>query len=340
MGRITKNARLGRHYKIKKKRYKMKFIWILLKVIGKVWLIGFGLVVIGIILESLDLMDTESDTVKAILGLVISIYFILAILWLFKPNLFRKKKVSPNIPKTSLENDDGFKTWLMEVSSGKTENLNISKLVDEKVEEEDTAEEDTAEEDTAEEDTAEGSPPNFEPLMTQLTREEKFILMVGLLALHGDGDLSHKEIFQLRKTISEIKFKPPGLIHRDPSDKTLCLDEKLVWALTLIRRDFGDSPDFTDKDITKLFNTLTASIEVDIKKTIADETKQQIYSERLKQALIDIANADGVVSKRESELMKSFVDTSEFHSEKLGVIGYVLLGAIGFGSYKLITWFL
>jgi hypothetical protein len=164
--------------------------------------------------------------------------------------------------------------------------------------------------------------------------------MVGLLALHGDGDLSHKEIFQLRKTISEIKFKPPGLIHRDPSDKTLCLDEKLVWALTLIRRDFGDSPDFTDKDITKLFNTLTASIEVDIKKTIADETKQQIYSERLKQALIDIANADGVVSKRESELMKSFVDTSEFHSEKLGVIGYVLLGAIGFGSYKLITWFL
>jgi len=71
----------------------MKFIWILLKVIGKVWLIGFGFVVIGIILEILDLMDTESDTVKAILGLVILIYFILAILLLFKPNLFRKKKL-------------------------------------------------------------------------------------------------------------------------------------------------------------------------------------------------------------------------------------------------------
>ena len=60
---------------------------------------------------------------------------------------------------------------------------------------------------------------DFDALISHLEKEEKFILMVGLLALYGDGELSPKEIFQLKKTIKDLNFKLPSLTHRDPSDQ-------------------------------------------------------------------------------------------------------------------------
>ena len=180
---------------------------------------------------------------------------------------------------------------------------------------------------------------NFEPLLSQLGWEEKFVLLVGLLALYGDGEFSESEIVTFREIIEELEFTPSSLIHRDPTDEELCLEEKVAWALNLIRSSFTNSEHFTEDDIFEFFKEITASIEADFNNDIPDPQERVAYSNKLKQALTDIAEADGTISDKEKELISTFSKASSFQLNfRDWMVGIGLLGAVGYGFYKLIVW--
>ena len=180
---------------------------------------------------------------------------------------------------------------------------------------------------------------NFEPLLSQLGWEEKFVLLVGLLALYGDGEFSESEIVTFREIIEELEFTPSSLIHRDPTDEELCLEEKVAWALNLIRSSFTNSEHFTEDDIFEFFKEITASIEADFNNDIPDKQDRVTYSNKLKQALTDIAEADGTISDKEKELISTFSKASSFQLNfRDWMVGIGLLGAVGYGFYKLIVW--
>ena len=155
--------------------------------------------------------------------------------------------------------------------------------------------------------------PSFEPLLSQLGWEEKFVLLV--------------------------EFTPSSLIHRDPTDEDLCLEEKVAWALNLIRSSFTNSEEFTEDDIFELFKAITASIEADFNNDIPDPQERVAYSNKLKQALTDIAEADGTISDKEKQLIYTFSKASNFQLNFRDLmVGVGLLGAVGYGFYKLIVW--
>lgn len=154
--------------------------------------------------------------------------------------------------------------------------------------------------------------PDFQPLLKKFEREEKFVLMLGLLALYGDGKFSESEISQFREIMKKIKFNPSTLTHRDPSDVELCLDEKVAWAINLIQSDFVNTDAFSDDDIIELFKAFTLSIETDIESEFKDVKSRKEQVDQIQQALKDIAKADGEISKREKELLSAFDKTSGF----------------------------
>lgn len=186
-------------------------------------------------------------------------------------------------------------------------------------------------------------PTDFQPLLSQLGRDEKFVTMVGLLALYGDGEFSESEIIKFREIISKIDFAPPALIHRDPTDENLCLDEKVAWALNFIRDNFKNSTDFNEEDIFDLFKQLTKSIDIDLDNDFAEYGLRREYSSNLKQALIDIAEADGEQSENEQKLLSTFVGATSYQNSP-GVntfIGILFIGfvcAVVYGLYKFTTY--
>ena len=153
---------------------------------------------------------------------------------------------------------------------------------------------------------------DYTETLKKLSKEEKFILLIGLLALYGDGEFSFQEIFQLRKIIAKIKLKPKDLILRDPTDQELSLDEKVVWALTLIKTNFINAGEFTAEEIIKIFKEITASTDQDIEADIKTTSKQRKYSDEIKDALVKIASADGKISPQEKKLIEVFIKTSIF----------------------------
>ena len=138
--------------------------------------------------------------------------------------------------------------------------------------------------------------------------------MVGLLALYGDGEISLVEIYQLRKILSKVRFKPKDLIHRDPLDLELCLDEKVVWALSLIKANFVNSNEFTSKEIVNIFKQILQSIEDDNK----SDARQKKFSDEIKEALALIASADGKNFKAREKAGTGFYEEFKI-SVKMGM---------------------
>ena len=309
----------------------MKFLWNLIKGTLKtfaLWLVG---IVVLMLVQTNLFPDASKDTMAVFGGLVL-VYMVIVLVYVVKPSLFRRKQavLAPTPP--DLEADADYKEFASEVAE--VEATPLPAGVTE--EDDDEADENGAEEDNSGQ-TEEEIERDFDALISDFDKEEKFILMVGLLALYGDGELSQKEIFQLKKTIKDLKFKPPSLTHRDPSDQELCLDETLAWSLNLIRDDFADAANLSDEDVVKLFGALTTSIEADIKAAFPEANEQREYSDRLKTALTEIANADGELSEAEKKLISTFVNTSDIQmSTKDTAIALAVLAAIGFGAYKLI----
>ena len=181
-------------------------------------------------------------------------------------------------------------------------------------------------------------PTDFQPLLSQLGRDEKFVTMVGLLALYGDGEFSEPEIIKFREIISNIDFAPPSLIHRDPTDENLCLDEKVAWALNFIRENFKNSQDFNEEDIFNLFEQLTKSIDEDLENDFSKSGLRQEYSNKLKQALMDIAEADGERSENELKLLNVFKKASPYQNPIYLLVAVGFVCAVVYALYKFITY--
>ena len=307
----------------------MKFLWNLIKGAFKtfvLWLVG----IVALMLIQTNLFPEPSDGQKALIASLIIVYMIVVLVYVVKTSLSRRKKEATK--PADVEADAEYREFESEIAEVETTPLPKEALEQEagEVEEHGIVEDDS-------EQRGEEIERDFDALISHLEKEEKFILMVGLLALYGDGELSPKEIFQLKKTIKDLNFKPPSLTHRDPSDQALCLDETLAWSLNLIRADFADTAYLSNEDMNKMFGALTTSIELDIKAAFPDAREQREYSNRLKAALTGIANADGKLSENEKELINTYVSTSDIQlSAKQTVVGLAILGAIGFGAYKLI----
>ena len=310
----------------------MKFLWNLIKGILKtfvLWVVG----VVVLMLIQTNLFPDASKDLKAAFGGLVLVYMFIVLVYVVKPGLFRRKQVVTAPAPPDLEGDADYKEFASEVAEVESTPLPVEVLdeEDEGVGENAEPHEDDPEEIEEEIDR------DYDALISHFSKEEKFILMVGLLALYGDGELSQKEIFQLKKTIEDLKFKPPTLTHRDPSDQQLCLDETLAWSLNLIRADFAESANLSDGDVIKLFGALTTSIEADIKEAFPDAKEQREYSDRLKTALTEIANADGELSETEKKLIGTYVSTYDIHmGAKETAIGLAILAVIGFGAYKII----
>lgn len=179
---------------------------------------------------------------------------------------------------------------------------------------------------------------DLELLLKNLQREEKFVLMVGLLALYGDGELSQKEILQFREVISELKFAPQYLIHRDPTDEDLCLDEKLAWVISFIKTNFADVVELSNDEISEFFEALTISIEGDMDEEIEDKSRRRAYSDQLKKALTKIAAADGKISKRERKLIEKYVEGARYQYRLRGkMLGFGAMIVIAFFVYKALS---
>lgn len=152
---------------------------------------------------------------------------------------------------------------------------------------------------------------DYRELLQKLSLEEKFSLVVGLVGLYGDGELSLPELFQLRKTIKNLNFQPKGLALVDRSDEELSLDEKLCWVISIIKSSFLGAKEFTKQELLDLFKALSNAIDESIEDRIPLAQRKQ-YFNKIIQALLDIVAADGTISKGEKDLIKMFWKSSKF----------------------------
>jgi len=286
------------------------FIW---KSTVFVFILFVGLIILAVLTP-----EEANDTINAIGGILYMVWTIVAFMYAYKIGPFGRKKNEsvesvPQSPTAELVNSEAREEEIVEtLEEFLAELAEIEKTplpADAQDENADQfEEEEIVEQDNEQKD--EEVARDFDALVSQFGKEEKFILMVGLLALYGDGELSPEEVYQFKKTIKALDFKPASLTHRDPSDQALCLNETLAWSLSFIRTNFADAANLSYEDVIELFNALTTSIETDIKKAFPEKKQQLTYSIRLKKALTDIAKADGKLSKGEKKLIKKYDKTS------------------------------
>jgi len=283
----------------------MKFMFKLLKALFKFAALIFA----GALILMLVNEQVFPSASKTLFGFIFISYAALALVFVLKPSIFlRKSKLSVN-----------------DTSSASTELFEINETTNEKIKRQpEPFSEVKIDKDIA---VSNDVSSDFGPLLSQLGREEKFVTMVALLALYGDGEFSDDEITKFREIISKIDFAPSSLIHRDETDESLCLDEKVVWALNFIKENFGSSADLEEEDIFSLFEELTKSLEQDIERDFADAKSRQEYSNKLKQALIEIAEADGTKSENETKLLATFKRASKYQFTPMKI--FVALGLLG-----------
>lgn len=140
-------------------------------------------------------------------------------------------------------------------------------------------------------------------LISLFHEDEKIALLLGLLALYGDGEFSLQEIEALKKWIKGSGFHPYLLIHRDESDKDLCLDEKVVWVLDFIRDNFIGVNKMSMEEIKSIF-TLIAESLFPVKRTLRGFLDEVEWRNGIILALTSVAKADGKITSNENELLQ------------------------------------
>jgi len=296
----------------------MKIIKTILKAVLKLT----GLTVIGAIALAFINLQVFPTASSDLFAWIFLLYMVLTLLFVLKPSIFSRKSAKPP------ENTG---------SSAETKPIQIKENKDDKNEFVEVVHSEALMQ-SKQVSPAETVSTDFQPLLSQLGRDEKFVTMVGLLALYGDGEFSEPEITKFREIISNIDFSPPSLIHRDPTDENLCLDEKVAWALNFIRDNFKSSKDFNEEDIFDLFEQLTKSIDKDLDNDFSDAGLRKEYSNNLKQALVDIAEADGEQSENERKLLNAFKKASPYHNPIYFLTGLGFVCAVVYALYKFITY--
>lgn len=184
----------------------------------------------------------------------------------------------------------------------------------------------------------------FEYLIVQIDQlrfAEKWAVLLGLLGLYGDGEISKEEIGVLRKFLEGLpESSMKSVVHRDPTDQTLSLDEKVAWVLNVIKSCFNISPGLNDEDIERIFPVFVKSLDRDIEEDIpSSSAKRQKVAQRIVATLELMASADGKVSEREKALIRVYKSSSKhITSVWLGLLACVLLGFTIYGIYRFLAW--
>lgn len=294
----------------------MQLIWAFLKGTVKFSALAvLGAIVLGLISDVAFGGGTEAS---GLLGLAYGVYLVLVLIYVIKPSVFRRTAKDKQAVESMQPPEEDV------VAAGGDGNLPESSVAI-------SSDTDSVRLDGVFSDIK-AQDESFDTLLTSLDREEKFVVMVGLLALYGDGQISEAEISQLRKIIADLGFSPPQVIHRDPSDKDLCLNETLAWALNTIRDDFSGAESLEDEEIEDLFKAFTESIEKDVKNDFPGSKNAQMeYSDKLKNALLRMAEADGNVTTKERKLLSIFKKSSVFQLDARGVI--IVITGLAFIAY-------
>lgn len=172
--------------------------------------------------------------------------------------------------------------------------------------------------------------PDLNTSLQSLALEEKFALLIGLLALYGDGVVSDSEIEVIKEILGSLTYHPSGLIHRDPSDEELCLNEKVAWLLVFLEDTFTGAGSLSDEEIEQLFEELTKSLEADIARGYDKYKDQRTVALAVYDALNTIASADGDLSENEKHLLKAHRRASKYHLSfwqwtfAIGIFGVII----------------
>ena len=264
----------------------MKFIWNFIK---SIFVIGLYLFFYILLMDSLYGSEKAPDDVLTI-GLIVFFVFCIFVFRYF----FSGKKLDWRSGNLRLTSDDDYQRWLSQFSEENSQEHAIE--FGDATEDIDSSSED-------EED--------YQEILDEFTLEEQFSLLVGLVGLYGDGELSFPELYQLRQTIKKLNFEPKGLSFADRDDQELCLDEKLVWVISIIKESFLGAQEFSKEELNDLFKALSKAMDKSIEKRIPLVERKQYFREII-QALIDIASADGFISNTEKDLIKIFNKSSKF----------------------------
>ena len=192
-------------------------------------------------------------------------------------------------------------------------------------------------------DPGQDSPAQFEVSIEhidQLSWGEKWAILLGLLALHGDGEFSQEEIEVLRRLVGALpESTMESVIHRDPTDEALSLDEKVAWVVDVIKSGFGKPAGLNDKDIERIFRLFVKSIDRDIENTTSKSGKRVELATGVVNTLEALASADGKVSKREQALIRAYKSTSKYIVPVWQVlIALACIGLAIYGVYRLFVW--
>ena len=183
----------------------------------------------------------------------------------------------------------------------------------------------------------------FEYLIVQIDQlrfAEKWAVLLGLLGLYGDGEFSKEEIGVLRKILEELpEFSMKSVVHRDPTDQTLSLDEKVAWVLNVIKSCFNISPGLNDEDIERIFHVFVKSLDRDIEEDIpSSSAKRQKVAKRIVATLELMASADGKVSEREKALIRVYKSSSKHLPSVWHVLfACVILSLTFYGIYRFLA---
>jgi len=322
----------------------MRIIWSLIKGFLKFSLLALLGSFVLVVIEKLTL--PESEDTSAILGLFYLAYLVLALIYVIKGGGIRRQKkvlaesgkIKQGVTGGTEPNADSkpsslaLDTGLLVEKQAQPDSPSVSATPNDTASIDHAVEADGREEPLDPASTPAETPNDvdFGSLAAELDRDEKFILMIGLLALYGNGEFSNSQIQVLRKVIAELDFSPTGLTHRDPTDAELCLDEKVAWALNTIRDDFSGAEKLSDLEINSLFKVFTESIEHNLEEDFKIDKERREYSNLLNRSLERIIKADGEASERERELLKEFKSASRFQlsTSNVAVTLAVLTGLV------------
>jgi hypothetical protein len=160
------------------------------------------------------------------------------------------------------------------------------------------------------------SPDAISNYLANLDTSEKLTILLGLLALYGDGDFSQKEIDKLRELIKSNDLELNNVVLRDPLDNELSIDEKLAWVLDAIKNIFSNMGEMSKDEIEGFFRSICGSLFVNLDTELM-EKKKELFGPMLK----EIAGADGSVSKGEKRLIKLFENYPVY---PLTIVGRIL----------------
>ena len=262
---------------------------IILNLIKFIFVIGLYLYFYSLLLTNYYGTKKAPDDVLAI-GLIVFVIFCIFAFRYF----FSGKKLNWRSGNLKLTSDNDYQRWLTQFSDENSQEHAI---------EFDDTTDDIYSSGEDEED--------YQEILAEFTLEEQFSLLVGLVGLYGDGELSFPELYQLRQTIKKLNFEPQGLSFADRADPELCLDQKLVWVISIIKSSFLGAKEFSKEELNDLFKALAKAMDKSIEKSVPLVERKQYFTEII-QALIDIASADGFISNTEKDLIKIFNKSSKF----------------------------